>query len=103
MIKNERHSIAAKKLKEKRKMCSHYQCLIVSAKAMLTQTLLLSSEPNYKVSALKSINQDIERKPKCFMTPLQVKATEETLYKISGIKVNINSIRDFKELEEYYQ
>lgn len=55
------------------------------------------------VSALKSINQDIERKPKCFMTPLQVKATEETLYKISGIKVNINSIRDFKELEEYYQ
>lgn len=55
------------------------------------------------VSALKSINQDIEREPKCFMTPLQVKATEETLYKISGIKVNINSIRDFKELEEYYQ
>lgn len=55
------------------------------------------------VSALKSINQDIERKPKCFMTPLQVKSTEETLYKISGIKVNINSIGDFKELEEYYQ
>lgn len=55
------------------------------------------------VSALKSINQDIERKPKCFMTPMQLEATEETLYKISGIKVKTNSIGEFKELEEYYR
>lgn len=55
------------------------------------------------VSALSAINHDIERKKGSFMTPMQLKATEDTLYKISGIKVRVNSIREFKSLEEYYR
>ena len=60
MIKNEKHSIIAKRLKEKRKLSSHYQCLIVSAKAMLTQTLLLSSGPYYKKYA-QGYGEEIKR------------------------------------------
>lgn len=60
MKKNEKHSIIAKRLKEKRKLSVHYQCLIVSAKVMLTQTLLLSSEANYKKYA-QGYGEEIKR------------------------------------------
>lgn len=56
------------------------------------------------VSALSSINADIDRKKGgCFMTPLQVRHTEELLSKIYGIKVDITDIGWFKRAEEYYR
>lgn len=59
-MKNKIHSIAVKRLNEARKLSYHYNCLILSAKAMLTQTLLLKSEPHYKYYA-SGYGEEIKR------------------------------------------